>query len=291
MKKSWLTLIFLFNLIPYSGFCQLSEIIQNIECKGLIKDQESKNPLPYASIGLLNTPYGTLSDSLGRYNFQVEKFNPGDSIQISLLGYVIKRIDCLEFFKTSIKEIFLNKKIQMLAEVRVSDKEMKTEIIGRQSSSMLTQVSLHKKGAANETVGSEFGIKIKSEHSSAILKNFNWFISNNNFKSIKFRINVYSVKNDLPDTLVCRNQITITLKHFQTGWSRINLEEYGIHINGEVIVTLQWLEGITENNKNPTTIIPVAITPFSSNCYSRTASQDKWTKFDIKPSCYATIIY
>jgi hypothetical protein len=91
--------------------------------------------------------------------------------------------------------------------------------------------------------------------------------------------------------LIPKRQIFITLKAFQTGWNRINLEEYHIPVKDEFVVTLQWLEGVTENSSNPITMIPVAMTPFSRNCYARIASQDKWQRLRMMPSCYATILY
>lgn len=236
-------------------------------------------------------PYGTVADTLGVYSFTVEQYSQNDTVQVSMVGYFTQRLAIVDFIKSPVKAIFLVRRPEMLQEVIVRNREMKTEMLGRESSGKFTQISLHKKGAAQETIGSEFGIKISTDHSSAILKNFNWFISANNFKSIKLRLNIYAVADDYPDTLICKRQIFITLKAFQTGWNRIDLEDYNISVKGEFIVTLQWLEGLTDNQNNPVTMIPVAMTPFSRNCYVRVASQDKWQRLRMKPSCYATIIY
>ena len=290
MNRSIFLLFVFVGFISCYSFCQQSDNKQSVTLKGSIRDSESKLPLAYASVGVLNMPYGTVADSLGVYSFYVEQYSENDSIQVSMVGYFTERITILDLIKSSGKEILLKKQPVMLQEVTVSNKEMKTEVIGRESSGKFVQVSLHKKGAAQETVGSEFGIKMSTEH-AAILKDFNWLISGNNFKSIKLRLNIYSVKDNLPDTLICKQQIFVTLKKYQTGWNRIELEDYDIAVKGEFIVTLQWLEGVTDNDKNPVTLIPVAMTPFSRNCYARVASQDKWTRLKSKPSFYATILY
>jgi len=286
MNRSILLLIVFVGLIPFATFCQQSVIL-----KGSIRDSVSKLPLPYASIGVLNMPYGSVADTLGAYSFTVDQYSQNDTVQVSMVGYFTQRIAILDFIKFPGKAVFLIKKPEMLQEVVVSSKGMKTEVLGRESSGTFTQVSLHKKGSAQETIGSEFGIRMSTDHPSAILKDFNWNFSSNNFKSIKLRLNVYAVKDDYPDTLLCKEQIFATLTPFKTGWSRIDLEDYNITVKGEFIVTLQWLECVTDNNKNPVTLIPVAFTPFSRNCYVRVASQDKWQRFKMKPSCYATILY
>lgn len=134
-------------------------------------------------------------------------------------------------------------------------------------------------------------MRYKTDRKNAILKDFNFYISANNFNSIKFRVNIYSVKNDMPDTLLYDKQIFATVDNFKTGWTKLDLEQYGIKVNHDFIITVQWVESKMEKKENPVTIVPVALTPFSKNCYVRIASQDKWKRMGMRMSNFITLAY
>lgn len=288
MIRSLLMLVVVLPVLYSSAYSQSPG--STVTLKGKILDRQSRLPLAYASVGVLNMPYGTVADSSGRYSFIVDRLGGLDSLQVSMVGYYSSRLAIADIIKTEGTEVLLEKKPEELQEVIIRNKEWQTEIVGRESAKKFLQVSLHKKGSADLTIGSEFGIRVNNSHSGAVLKNFNWFISENNFRKIKLRLNIYSVKDDMPDTLICKQQILVTLTGFKTGWNRINLDDYNIFINSDCIVTLQWLEGYTDNTKKPLTMVPAAVS-FSKNCYARIASQDKWERVRVTPSCYVTLLY
>jgi hypothetical protein len=92
---------------------------------------------------------------------------------------------------SSNKQIELTVRVEQLAEVTVTNSPIRADsaIIGRQAVSKLVQVSVHHKKSADETIGSEMGMRYKTDRKNAILKNFNFYVSANNFNYIKFRIN------------------------------------------------------------------------------------------------------
>lgn len=93
------------------------------------------------------------------------------------------------------------------------------------------------------------GMKYSISPKSAILKHFNFCLSASNFNHIRFRLNVYSMKNEATDTLLNKEQIFIDLENFKTGWTRVDLEPYQILAEGEVLVTLQWIEHRMDYNE------------------------------------------
>ena len=189
------------------------------------------------------------------------------------------------------RTIKLTVKITELSPVIVSNRKTYSEIIGKQKSGKLIQISIHNKTSVAETIGSEMGMRYKTIQTNAILKDFNFYISGNNFNSIKFRVNIYSVKDNMPDTLIYNKQIFSTVDGFKTGWIRLDLENFNIKVSQDFIVTLQWVESKMEKKENPITYIPFALTVFSKNCYARVASQDKWKKMGIGLSNYVTLAY
>ena len=264
---------------------------EDISVKGKIIQQDNNQPLSYVSIGVLNKSLGTLTDTLGNFSFQISQENLADTLQISIVGYFSKKIAVKDFIESKENIIRLNIKITKLAEVVVTNNKTSTETIGRLGSGKFIQVSIHNKKSVEETIGSEMGMRYKTKHTNATLKDFNFYVSANNFNYIKYRINVYSVKDNMPDTLICNRQIFMTEDNFKTGWTEVNLERYNIKVNQDFIVTVQWVESRMDKKENPITMIPVGMSLFSKNCYARIASQDKWKKLGINLSNFVTLRY
>jgi hypothetical protein len=282
---------FLFT-VTFSGFAfSQASVPENISLQGKIVDDVNNSPLAYVSIGVYNKPEGTLTDTLGNFNFQISTDNLTDTLQISLVGYASKKIAVKDFIANKEKTIRLSIKITALAEVLVTNSKASTETLGREASGKLIQVSIHNKKSADETIGSEMGMRYKSTHANAILKDFNFYISANNFNSIKFRVNIYSVKNNVPDTLICNKQIFVTVDSFKTGWTKIDLEPLNIQVSKDFIITIQWVESRMDKKEDPLTMVPVSVTPFSKNCYVRIASQDKWKQMGMSLSSFVTLVY
>lgn len=289
--KSLLAIIFIFSFI--AQILAQDSTTENFTLKGNVIDNATNLPLAYVSIGVVEKPQGTVSDTTGHFLFYVSRQNLNDSLQISLVGYYSIRVSVKDYLANSDKPIHLTKKIDLLPEVVLTGHtaRINTEIVGRQAVNKLVQVSVHNKKTADETIGSEMGMRYKSNRQNAILKDFNFYISGNNFDFIKFRINIYAVKEDMPDTLLYEKQILAVVGNFKTGWTKIDLEQYNIKVYNNFIVTIQWVESRMDKKESPITILPIAVTPFSKNCYARIASQDKWKRMGINMSSFVTIAF
>ena len=261
--KPLLTLIFICSF-AWQTFAQ-NATAENVALKGVVLDKETNAPLAYVSVGILGKPFGTVSDTTGHFIFNIGQESFTDTLQLSIVGYYPLKISVKDFMSGSDQAIKLVVKVEQLVEVKVSDliQRANTEIIGREEVSKLVQVSVHNKKSTDETIGSEMGMRYKTNRKNAIIKYFNFYISANNFNFIKFRVNVYAVKNAMPDTLMCNKQIFAKIDNFKTGWNKIAMKQYHIKVNGEFIVTIQWIESRMNKKENPITILPVAVTPFS----------------------------
>lgn len=290
-SKPLLTLVFI--LSSTAGIFAQTQATENRTLIGKVLEKETNQPLAYVSVGVLNKPQGTVSDTLGQFSVSITSENLTDTLQLSLVGYNSLRIAVKDFINNADKSLKLTVNAAQLAAVVVtpSSTKLNSEIIGRQASGKLTQVSIHHKTSFEETIGSEMGMRYKTDKPNAILKDFNFYISANSFDYIKFRVNIYSLKNGAPDTLLYNKQIFATMGNYKTGWTKIDLEEFNIAVKGEFVVTVQWIESSLKKNEKPVTFIPVAVTPFSKNCYLRIASQDKWMKKGMSLSNFITIMY
>jgi CarboxypepD_reg-like domain len=287
--KYFMAILFLVIVSHIKSYAQ-SSTEKEILFKGIIFDKETNASLAYVSIGLQNKPIGTISDSNGHYSFHVLQENLDDTVLISIVGYENKQILLKELRTHDSQNIFLTRKDYVLPAVVVSNRLNKTEIIGRQSSNKLVQISIHNKKSVKETIGSEMGIRVKPSHSGSYLKNVNWYFSANNFNYIKIRLNIYAVKNNMPDTLLSDAQIFTVIPDFKTGWISLDLLPYNVQVNQEFIITMQWIESRMDKEEPPKTIVPVSISN-AKNTYARVASQDIWKRMKYSPSFYVTLVY
>jgi hypothetical protein len=289
--KRLLTLI-LICIVALQTSAQHS-IAQNVTLKGVVLDKETNTPLAYVSVGILNKPIGTVTDTAGHFIFNISQETFTDTIRVSIVGYFASKISVKDFMSGSDKTIKLFVKAEQLAEVTITNSIQRTnmETIGREAVSKLVQISVHNRKTVDETIGSEIGMLYKTNRKKVIIKDFNFYISANNFNFIKFRINIYAVKKAAPDTLMYNKQIFAAVDNFKIGWTKIDLERYNIKVNGEFIVTVQWIESRMDKKENPITILPVAVTPFAKNCYARIASQDKWKRMGVNLSSFVTVAY
>ena len=259
--------------------------------QGKVKDKDDDSSLAYVSIGILNKPIGIVSDSNGDFTLTIGAESLEDTLQISRVGYLSKKIVAHELIPSkAIIVIPLLKKVLLLDPVFVVKKGRFTEIAGRQSNGKFLQVSICAKNKKDLSLGSEVGMKIRPKHIPALLKDLNWFLSGNNFDKIKFRINVYSLMDNLPDSLIFNKDIYWDVTNSRTGWIKVDLESYLIRVNGDFVISLQWVDSKISVKEDPLALIPASISLFNTS-YFRLASQDKWRKFGARLSYYVSMEY
>ncbi len=81
--------------------------------KGILLDKQSDEPIPFAAIQFKKSGKGTLTDSLGKFSFQLNGWPAADTIRISSVGYQELSLP-VSSFKDS---VFLTIKIEVLAPV------------------------------------------------------------------------------------------------------------------------------------------------------------------------------
>ncbi|MBS1502035.1 MAG: carboxypeptidase-like regulatory domain-containing protein [Bacteroidetes bacterium] len=277
-------------------FAPLAVLAQNMvrndmALHGQVVDQQLKTPLPYCSIGIPGKPIGTVSDSLGHFELTIPSVYDDDSLQVSLIGFNTAKLSIRSIVKQNHSIIIdLTRRVMLLKEVVVLDRFTHIETTGRKSDGRFMQASIIPKGAKEPVVGSESGVKVQAKHYPALLDNINFYVSSNNFKYVRFRVNVYSLKNNLPDTLLLGKEILVTLVNYKTGWNKVDLAPYDIVINRDIAITLQWVDYNKDMATQPQILIPVGISLSHIN-YFRTASQDKWNSIKGNSSFFTEVKY
>jgi len=269
MKKFFTIIIF--QLLIYSSFSQ------NFEINGMIKDS-SGNPIEYASVGILNKPIGTVSNLDGNFNLKLNSINETDTLKISSLGYVSKEIIISKIDKEGSLKINLESFKEPLKEVIITSKKLKSYTDGKTKTNTSQQVIFANPEFPNINLGTEIGRKFKLEDDDpSRLTKFRFYIKDNNFDSVKFRINIYTLnENDQPDKRINIPNILVSAPENYTGWIDVDLSSYDLVFQENIIVAVEWIEHSESGNKLN---LPIIIPSFGSTHYYKFGSQNSWEKY------------
>lgn len=94
---------------------------QMLTLSGKVSDRETKEPLSYASIGLRGHPYGTVANSLGEFDFHIPPDLIGETMVISMVGYLNYSAEVSVLLKDDVNEILLERSNTVLNALVVAD--------------------------------------------------------------------------------------------------------------------------------------------------------------------------
>lgn len=268
-----ITLVFL--LFTFTIYAQENSI------SGEIKDPQN-NSIEYINIGIANKNAGTVSNSKGIFNLKLnDKVNSNDTIVFSRVGFETKKI-LVNQLKSEHNIIEMIPSENMLKEVVVSFKKPKPKQFGR-SSKGLGLMHFNFFNAFDKTVddylsrerGMEFHIKKDCK-----VNDFNFNITSNDFKSVKFRLNFYKIENDLPSKILIEKDIIFEVKDNKLGLFTVDLKPYDIYLDkkmGDIAVTIQWIESVKSDEKSKYFSISTAASVTESSFY-RERNMSNWSK-------------
>jgi pimeloyl-ACP methyl ester carboxylesterase len=223
----------------------------------------------YCSIGIKDTKLGTITDENGKYKFEIPYNLNNKEIVFSSVGYNDKIISIADL--KVFNNIILEYKTTNLNEVVISSNKMKEKVIGQKTRPFLTFSKMFDKNVPTIEQGSFFPVYQRTR-----LKSYNYhIIPSSKFKQITLKLNIYSVKNNVPDkSLLDEN---IIYKTSSTGWQNIDLSKYKLVFNhlDMIAVTLQLVD--YEPLENSEFIFGVsAKKTLSKNLLFRYQSQGIW---------------
>ncbi len=271
-------------LFYYCSFSQ-ETIIQ-----GKVMDSVTNTGLSYVNIGIAKKGVGTVSDKDGVFKLKLnEKTTSNDTILFSFIGYETQRV-LVSALKNKNTVILLEPKTTTLSEVVIKPKKFKLKKIGRSTVGVgLTSMNFYSyyEKDVDDRLSKERGMKLELKKDCRI-KDLNFNIKANQFKSLKFRINFYKIENGLPSDLIVSKNIICEIKDGYLGWFKVDLEPYNICFDKEtkeVAVTIQWVESKKMNEQSKFFDISCVISPFHT-CYYREKAMDTWTKNNACSLCF-----
>jgi hypothetical protein len=250
---------------------------QESTLSGQLKNAQNNEKLDYVNIGIANKNCGTVSDEKGNFSLKLnEKVNPNDTIVFSHIGFITKKI-LVSQLKATENSIEMIPSENTLKEVVVSFKKPKPKQFGR-SSKGLSLMHFNFFSAFDKTVddylsrerGMEFHIK----------KDFNFNITSNDFKSVKFRLNFYKIENGMPSKILIEKDILFEVKDNKLGLFTLDLKPYDIYLDkemGDIAVTIQWIESVKTDEKSKFFAISTAVSATEKSFY-RERNMSNWSK-------------
>lgn len=224
-------------IITFSILLFVTLTYGQITINGIIKSNTNE-PLEYVNIGIKNKNIGTISDIKGNFKITVNNSELKELLSFSYIGYEEKQIKINELQKSNFNEIILNVSQTVLNEVIVISNKAKLVELGTKSYVSMVAGYVKANNDKNNDI-QEFAKEIKIKKPSKVVDvNINLF--NVYVDTASFRINVYDVKDNLPNNKISTENIIIQ-KKVENGWNKFNVEEYNLNFEEPFFISIEYL--------------------------------------------------
>jgi hypothetical protein len=210
--------------------------------KGVVLDKNSNKPIPFVSIGIINTAQGVYAYTDGRFEMTITDFIDSDSLRFSCIGYepvTYSVIEFLDLYQAGIETVFLTEKIIKLEEVIIKSKRNHSKDIGNKIS------KIH--GIHGFITNLERGLIIENKEDlffKSVIVNLTMHDGIAPDSAV-FRMNIYTLKNGLPYENILYQPIYFYLKNDQfEGINEFDISKYNITISDDFAVTFELVKKI-----------------------------------------------
>jgi len=187
------------------------------------------------NIGIINKNIGTVSNLDGNFKILMEEKFHNDSLKFSSIGYESKTFLIADFIKQKNHDIQLDEVVYQLSEVKITSKKYKLKRVG-------DRLGYGIAGSYGvDQLGHEFGIKVELKGKESILQDFNFFIAGNQCDTLLFRLNIYSIKDSLPDKNLLMENIFVKTA-IKKGYVKVDLQDFNICLKEDFVITLEWIK-------------------------------------------------
>lgn len=262
--------------------------------RGTVLHDSLGTPVPFASVGVRNKPFGTATDAQGRFAFaDSPELSPLDTVVISCVGYRPVRLPIL-LLRQRPALVQLWPQAQTLREVTVRHRQLRPEVLGRTGTggvahwgvNSIVKDSIRRR----EMLGSEFGTFLTSPR-NCYVDNFNVYVQANPFRQVRLRLLFYAVRDDRPAEQLLPVDIQLVLAEQQRGWITVDLRPYNLQFSEgqKVIAALQWLDAVGQTPGYQFFDVPALLPSPLHRVYTRNKSQANWKSYPARPSVYLNV--
>ncbi len=234
---------------------------------------ESKKPLPYVNIGVIDLNKGTISSKKGLYSIDITGIDNEKVVKFSHVGYerVEFKVGELRKKHTAPLNITLKKSIFKLQEIVIksnNNNNNKPISIGAKRRGMMSWIW------SEAISGAEIGTLIKNDK-LILLDKLHFHIRRNYCDSILYRVKIYDGKDEFPQEIINTEDIRFISKK-KKGWDSVDLSDYNVSIDSDFIIALETLESWSSGEFKTTHL---SLSNVKKSSFSRASSMAKWTVF------------
>ena len=227
---------------------------------GTIVYNETKQPVPFAKIGILNENLGAIADEKGNFSLDFTNVNKSSNLIVEVAGFKPYQIFVGKFINQSNHQIFLEERITDIMEVVISAKKFKDANLGYNSKSKKIHIDYlsknsvgAKKRYSEEELNqpqSEIAISIETKKNTKLIKinlNFAQFTLD---KPIPARFNIYDKKDGKPNQLVNSQDLVFEISKdaIKDGVCTLDVSRKNIWLKGKHFISFQPLDRNFEGN-------------------------------------------
>ncbi|MFD2785920.1 carboxypeptidase-like regulatory domain-containing protein [Hymenobacter rubripertinctus] len=232
MVQRVLSFLFLALALP------LLSVAQDAKMTGRIVDDKTKEPIPFASIGLKGEQTGALTNEYGFFQMAMPQKNPEDSLIIMALGYFRKAVLVKPGLKVQDMIIEVPKRAIALGEVKVQGGKVKDLALGSKSNTP-------GEGMIQGMPGSQYAFFVKNDKGKNLgnVRSVSFYIGENGFPREPFRVRLYKADGNYnsPNTDLLTENIVVSAPKGGE-WYTIDLTEYNIEAPKEgFFVAMEWI--------------------------------------------------
>ncbi len=262
----------IFFFISLTCFCQK-------DYKGRVIDAETKKPIPFVNIGIVDAGVGTVSDEEGLFHLYLEpnRLEADAQILFSALGFKTSYISVSTINKvySDYPEILLQPSVVELNEVIVSNKDGRfiKDNIGYRNYG----VKNYGYWKDNIALGGELATKISAKDGLRRLNRFEFEVWQNPSDSLLLRVNIYNDNGNQgsPGTNLNTSgkSILVTVKS-DDRMVKVDLRPFDIYVNNNFMVSLELLKVYGDEALG--LVLSASLNGYGS--YRKYASQDRWER-------------
>lgn len=211
---------------------------QQAQIKGTIVDKDTKEPLPFTSIGLVLEQIGALSNEHGQFVVPAPSKNATDSLIVVALGYARRAVLVKKGVAVPNLVIEVPKRAVQLNNVVVKAGKVKNLGLGARS-------DVPGEGMIQGLPGSQYAFFVKNEKNKRLgnVRTVSFYIGENGFPREPFRVRLYKADGNYnaPNTDLLTENVVVSAP--QGGqWYTVDLTPYNIVAPEEgFFVAMEWV--------------------------------------------------
>lgn len=271
------------NLLCGVFLCCTAALFAQKTINGRVLDTTNGEPLAYVSIGIQGTSVGTVAGPDGYFTLEIPD-NQGGNVQFSLIGFATQSMPVSSLLSSG-EQVFVRLAPTALAirEVTIRPDLTRKEVLGKEKMRARMVVNFALEGKINQNLGSEIGRRFRI-HKPSQLEKFSFYLADNDFDTVRFRINVYDLKKGKPGDNLLTDNVVVAVVGKSKGWVTVDLAPYDLRVEESLAIGVEWIYG----SRGGTVLsLPIGMPVAGSKHFYKYGSRNHWKSFALMSAAMA----